>query len=145
MSAQQIVRVYMDLLKDSGVPHRPAMLAGRMGRAAKLLLAEGIKEEVIIEGVRTMLSRGYVDPSLLDSFVTEVAVKKGQQGASDPLSQLLAKHNGRWPTGTRLSRGSHGTTYVRDPLGYEWPQHEVPWGRPSRKEVIHALRSRGGP
>jgi hypothetical protein len=55
---------------------------------------------------------------------------------------FVAENKGKWPTGSRWARGSHGGRYVQDPLGYDWPTHLVPWGRPSKADVARALRDR---
>lgn len=60
------------------------------------------------------------------------------------VAAFRAKNGGKWPTGWRLSRGTHSATPVPDPLGFEPPP---PWAadrrRPSREEVYQALRKRG--
>jgi hypothetical protein len=81
-------------------------------------------------------------PALLTNLV-----RNREQGAEDraghrALKDFLAKNGGKWPTGTRMARGTHSFTYVKDPLGYEKAvEYEVGWGRPTTAEVIAALRA----
>jgi hypothetical protein len=44
-------------------------------------------------------------------------------------------------TGSRWTRGSHGGTYVYDPLGTETPPRDWPHERPSREEIVAALEA----
>jgi len=46
-------------------------------------------------------------------------------------------------TGCRFVRGSHGSTFVRDPLGQDRPPNDWPYARPTREEVQTALMEVG--
>ncbi len=48
---------------------------------------------------------------------------------------------GGWPTGSRWVRGTHGGTYVQDPLGRDEPSYSVPWGRPTLDQIQAACES----
>ena len=51
----------------------------------------------------------------------------------------LGKKELRKYTGCRMTRGSHGFGYVRDPLGTDRPPADWPYERPSKEEVGAAL------
>jgi hypothetical protein len=68
---------------------------------------------------------------------------KAKSSPRSEVSAFIADHGGKWPTGSRFARGSHGGQYVPDPLGYDWPSYSVPWGCPTKADIAQALRKRG--
>jgi DNA-binding transcriptional ArsR family regulator len=81
-------------------------------------------------------------PALLTNLVRNRKQVARDRAGRSALKEFLAKNGGRWPTGTRMARGTHSFTYVPDPLGYEKAvEYEVDWGRPTEAEVIAALRA----
>jgi hypothetical protein len=65
--------------------------------------------------------------------------RKASGSPRSEVDAFIAAHGGKWPTGSRWARGSHGGQYVQDPLGYDWPSYPVPWGRPSKAAIAQAL------
>lgn len=57
----------------------------------------------------------------------------------------IAKKQLRRYTGCRAVRGSHGASYVRDPLGVDKPPPDWPHERPLVEEVMAALNGTGEP
>lgn len=54
------------------------------------------------------------------------------------VARLVAAVQG-YPTGSRFVRGSHAGSFVRDPLGYDRATYDVPWSRPSLRDMADAL------
>jgi hypothetical protein len=57
------------------------------------------------------------------------------------LRRLMSEDPEARATGCRVTKGSHGVSYVRDPLGTDVPPADWPFPAPSRAEVAAATKS----
>lgn len=119
----------------------PRRIVGQIASELKKLSDEATEDE-LRAALKRLLERG-LHPTNLPSALFDVR-QRGSANGSDPLSDLLEAHDGKWPTGSRLVRGSSSAAYVHDPLGYDTPNHPVRWKRPTRAEILSALRKDPG-
>jgi hypothetical protein len=110
--------------------------AAIVGSKAKVLLADGVSDEHVRAAITLLVEKGR-PPQVLPYLVAEVQAVK-ERG---PFAEWV-RANG-WPTGSKFVRGANGGTFVQDTLGRERPTYDVPWGPPSRDELIAALRREG--
>jgi hypothetical protein len=125
-----LVEVETGVVPDDAVADT---LRKHIGRAQ----AQSIAFETLEQAVEILVDRGY-GPGLYPHVVLEAAQRSAR--GTDLVEPFLHQHGGKWPTGSRWVRGTHGGSFVQDPLGYDRPTHSVPWGPPTRKEVLDALR-----
>jgi hypothetical protein len=137
---QTLVKEFVDMAREQNT-EPPKRVIGQVASELKKLSAEASEPE-LRAALKRLLERG-LHPSSLPSALFDVR-QRGSTNGHDPLGELLAAHAGKWPTGTRLVRGSNGAAYVQDPLGYDTPNHAVRWVRPTRPEILSALRKDSG-
>lgn len=135
-----LVKEFVDMAREQNT-EPPKRVIGQVASELKKLSAEASEPE-LRAALKRLLERG-LHPSSLPSALFDVR-QRGSTNGHDPLGELLAAHAGKWPTGTRLVRGSNGAAYVQDPLGYDTPNHAVRWVRPTRPEILSALRKDSG-
>jgi hypothetical protein len=140
--AQRLVARYVDLGAAAGV--RPTKTTvGRLAREVDGILRDGsYPEPVLAAAIDRMYERGKIDPSMLGSFAAGIALAEakeisGEAEADRAFRKICAAG---WPTGARLVRGSHGASVVYDPLGTDPPPRDVEWERPSRDQVMAAIK-----
>lgn len=135
-----LVKEFVDLAREQQT-EPPRRVVGQIARELKNLSAEATEDE-LRAALKRLLDRG-LHPSSLPAALFDVR-QRGSTNGHDPLGELLAAHDGKWPTGSRLVRGSNGAAYVRDVLGYDTPNHPVRWSKPTRAEILAALRKDPG-
>jgi len=121
-------------------------------RAYARALERGYDEDDLQRATSIALERGIL-PLSDDSPLWGLAlmdarrqVKEWNGRPRDPLEEAVSiALSGQWPTGSRFVRGENGQSgsFVFDPLGWDKPDHSVPWGRPSREQVREAIKVRG--
>lgn len=141
MSAQDLVATYVDLIREAG-GRRDDRQVARVSKQCRALLEEGVEEDVVAEAIGRMISKGISEPWRLGGFVNDVLLARA--GHHDELAEFMAAHEGKWPTGCRFVRGTHSGSYKYDPLSYEETPYWWDYGRPTRQEVVAALRERKG-
>lgn len=126
----------------------PTKVIKRVAVEAKKLKDSGVNNYHLKKGIQILIDGG-MDPSHLPECVFRaqsrphmlVGPAKAEYAAESALlRELLDKNDGRWPTGARMVRGSHAGQMVYDPLGYERRPEGFPYPKPSREEVLGALR-----
>lgn len=126
----------------------PVKVIKRVAVEAKKLTAEGITNRDLRKGIQILVDSG-MDPSMLPECVFRAQQRPGMLVGPEKrkhneeralIDELLDRHDGRWPTGARLVRGSHSGQMVWDPLGYEIRPQNFPYGRPTREQILEALR-----
>lgn len=138
-NAHDLVASFVDASRESGADP-PRRVIGQLAKEVKKLLEEGASEKELTAALDRLRERS-LHPSSLASVLFDVRQRGGpSENGRNVLDVFLAKHDGQWPTGTRLVRGQGGVTFVHDPLGYDKPNHAVPWGRPNRDEIVQALK-----
>jgi hypothetical protein len=87
--------------------------------------------------VRQAIERGETPEAYLDELVRKGEHRTRATGQPS-LPRPLADH-----TGCREVRGSHGSGYVRSPLGTDRPPPDWPHPKPTREEIMAALEELG--
>lgn len=138
----------IDFARARGIVAIPARYRGALGRGIKKLLEEGIEPGLVEAAAKHVLVYG-LDPSLLAASVVtvqadSVGIRERVERDADRklLDDFLAEHGGRWPTGFRMVRGTHGASYRPDPLGYDRPDYPFAGARVTRASVLAALKER---
>lgn len=106
-SAQKIVAYFIDKSRSDG-SEPPKRITGQAAKLIGELVAEGFEPDQIRRGIDTLLERG-LHPAALPSTVHAAGLRR----AHAPPAQRI--------TGWRWVRGTHGSTYVEDPVGTDSP------------------------
>lgn len=144
-----LVTVFVETCQRENGQRPPRNVIERMGKEIGKLVRERIPRATLVKGIEILVDRG-LDPSMLPSAVftaqstpdvlTGMARRRSQEDAA-LLRSLTDRNGGRWPTGVGYRRGSHSAQEVFDPLGYGYPPKGWPHERPSKDQVIAALRA----
>lgn len=147
-SSRDLVGYFVDEAKRVHGHSPPRRVVGQMAKEIGTLAKERIDVDILRAAIDVIVQKG-LDPSALASasFTAQSKLPRGttyaEMRALDEFrADLQEKYGISWPTGSRLVRGTHGITYVPDPLGCDQPEYVVHWGRPTRSEVLKALRER---
>jgi hypothetical protein len=133
----------IDFARESGMVI-PSRYRGHLAKGIGELLKEGIPPRFIQEAAEHVIAEGH-DASMLASFVVTVQAKPNRSPRDrQRLRAFLDEAGIGWPTGWRMVRGTHGASYVRDPLGIDRPDYQTSQGPPNREEVLAALKERDG-
>jgi hypothetical protein len=149
MTGRAIVTYFVDSARKANDADPPRRVVGQLAKEVGTLQKEGHSSEMILTAIDIMVEKG-LDASALSSCVFTAQTEL--RGISRFERHLLASfveelrmvYGLSWPTGSRMVRGPGAATYVKDPLGVDRPTYSPPWGRPSRSEVVAALRERRG-
>lgn len=140
---------FVDVCRAFGGVDPPTKVRARVGTEIKKLQSEGITIAHLKLGIQILVDRG-LDPSRLPECVftaqqkPDTLVGPDRERASEDaqlIRDLLDRNDGRWPTGARFVRGFSAGHTVFDPLGYDPRPRDFPHPKPSRDDVIRALRS----
>ena len=143
VSARDIVGAVIDFARESGMVI-PSRYRGQLAKGIGELHKEGI-EPALIQAAGEYVIREGLDPSLLASCVVTVQAKPPGDAEDKRLLRAFLDDVGvNWPTGWRMRRGTHGVSYVRDPLGVDRPDYKTAQRPPTRVEVLAALKERDG-
>jgi hypothetical protein len=138
VNTQTLLADFIDRARESGADP-PRQVIGHLARELKKLVDEGAAEDELRAALERLFERS-LSPSMLSSVLFDVRQRGGAGANGTVLDAFLAKHGNAWPTGSRMVRGENGATFVQDALGYDKPTHAVPWSRPTRTEIIQALK-----
>lgn len=143
-----LVTVFVKVCQRENGQRPPKQMIARMGQEIGKLVKERVPRPTIVKGIEILVDRG-LDPSMLSSAVFTAqslpdtltgAARRSAQEDAQAIQRLRDANGGRWPTGVGYRRGSHGVQEVFDPLGYGQPPRGWPHERPSRDQVLAALR-----
>lgn len=136
---QNLLGEYLDALKAYDI--RPTKrFIGQLSKAIKRVVDEKQPPERVAAALREMAFKGSA-PSEIDNALVRAARKT--DGGIGLLRDFMDENGGRWPTGVRLMRGTHGATGAYDPLGFERVPADWPHAKPTADEVRAALRAIG--
>jgi hypothetical protein len=147
-TSKQLVTFFVDTAKTRNGLSPPRRVIGQLAKEIDVLRKEGHSDDVVEMGLEILVDKG-LDPSALASCVfTAQSQLKGLTRADRDLLQAFLKKcrdttGVGWPTGSRWVRGVASGTFISDPLGMDKPMYPVPWGKPSREQVVNALREGG--
>jgi hypothetical protein len=143
LTARDLTAFYVDEVRARGVTPAERDI-GHLAREAKRLLDAG-RDPARIHDAITQLVRAGSRPHALESYTVQselhYAKRRSPEGRAEDAYRAFVEENGR-PTGARFVRGSHSGSYVYDPLGFDAPPYDWPYARPTREEILAALRSR---
>lgn len=104
-------------------------MIGHLAKEIKLLTDQRQPDEQIELALKLLADKG-ASPAQLPYLLLEAPRRRARAALSGFMAEF-----GRWPTGCRLARGSHGVTHIYDPLGVEPIPAGWPYDRPARAEV----------
>jgi hypothetical protein len=131
LSCRDLTAAWIDRVREVSSHPPPKQTVGKMIAQIRELLKTHPPD--LIRDALLLAANDGKPPALLPDLVLRVQTHGDQATVRDWVQQ-----NG-WPTGTRFVRGSHGGSYVPDPLGYDRAPHPVSWGSPTRVAIREAL------
>jgi hypothetical protein len=146
-SANKLVTYFVDRAREVNGASPPKRVIGTIAKELAALVKEGHSEDLLMTGIDILVDRG-LDPTMISSavFTAQARMKDGMSRAdlallNEFLDGIRADGH-RWPTGSRWVRSAQAGTFVEDPLGLDQPTYDVPWSRPSKRDIVRALRER---
>lgn len=138
-----LVGFYVDKYREFHGEVPPRQFRDRFGREIGKLIKEHVSGDVLRLALEIAAERGLNPDQLVNAVVTaQTSPRRSVAKASNSLlDRFLIEHDGAWPTGTRMIRGTHSADWVQDVLGYDKAPYPVVWGRPKRDAVIAALKA----
>jgi hypothetical protein len=142
-SARLLVAHFVETARDRNEADPPRRLVGQIATEIAKLIKEGISNDALTAGIELLVEKGQ-DPSTLPSmvFTAQSRLRGVSLEEQTLLREFLTEHGGRWPTGSSWVHGMAAGTYVQDPLGFDRPNYDVEWGKPTKKQVVAALIER---
>jgi hypothetical protein len=153
--AGEAVAHYVDECRRLGRPELISFKA-RIGVVSKEVLDNEGTIGPLLSTITQYVEEGRSNPhTLLDLYVERaIEARAAREPDFDPalrpavrrrVRAFMDEHDGRWPTGCRHVRGSHGVQEVPDVLGYD-PPPGAGWSvpRPTFNEIARALAERSG-
>lgn len=132
------VGAYVDQLREHGIDP-PRKVVNLVIAEVKKLHDHGAPDEQIAGAIALLAERG-ISPSHLPFLLVEAARAPAMNERRERRARLTEFRDAYgWPTGCRLSRGSHGVQEVYDPLGTEPLPSGWTHERPSREAIEQAL------
>ena len=146
-SANRCVTYFVDRARQVNGTSPPKRVIGTLAKELGALVKEGHSEDLLLTGIDILVDRG-LDPTQIASCVFTAQARMKDGLSRDDLQLLnefldtLKAEGIRWPTGSRWVRSAQAGTFVEDPLGLDQPTYHVPWSRPSKRDIVRALRER---
>ena len=147
-SANSLVTYFVDRSRAVNGADPPRRVVGTIAKELGALVKEKHRTDVLLTGIDILVDLG-LDPTQISScvFTAQARMRDGLsrddlQILNEFLAKIKAESGITWPTGSRMNRSLAAATYVEDPLGLDQPPYHVPWSRPSKRDIVRALRER---
>jgi len=130
-TVQNLLAAWIDRVRELTRLSPPKQTIGRMAAQIRDLVKTHPPTLV-----RTALMQ-CADAGLPPSWLPERVLRAQVQPQQSVVQQWIKERG--WPTGVRYQRGTHGGTYVADPLGYDRPPPSLRFSPPTRAQLQEAL------
>lgn len=141
LTAQELVGWFVDRAREVNGAPPPREIVGHVAKHIDKLRKEGLSSDILKTAIDVLIEKG-LDPSSLSSaaFTAQARLRGGLSYEERTVVDDYVRDHG-WPTGWAMHRGTHGVTFVEDPLGHDKPTYAAADHRPTRRQLLDALRS----